>query len=830
MRKSFWTVISLITLFVVAVVVLPKIVHGALLAPSLVITGGDDKFGDGGNNDPYDSLVILEVHNDNAKFDHYVFNFSYDGISWYGFSPQYKEMIAQEGGYVGHRQYYWSTSNVSNGPVYLRVAYVDVGSNQSDYATDQINIKHETGGRRGSYFVEDFTSGLWNDTYNSTNVTWPADASVRLSSGSSGTAYSSNLATSNGGVVLSIAIQPVQSDYGDQNIKFQVSNNGTDWYGTSGVNSFINFSGPTPNGVTINLPANDANDNKVIWRAIFSNSSSSVFPEIFKIRLQWEVNGPPIPCFSFSPIVSSNPNETYYFNAGCSTDFNAGSGLSYAWSWDNGSTTSAYNASASASHVFATTSPQTVILLAKDSYGSVASTSDIVNIPGVQDGIYGWSWNINYGWTSLNCDNIYYGESIDLCGNSTYKVLMNADRTLSGWAWNSNFGWMCFGRTCTGVAPDGNAPNATYNMVNGYINGWARYVQSSDLTKGWMKLRGEKWNGTTWCGTEGKACTYLNFAINGISGWAWGGQSDGTGPGWENFLGSINAPWFETKFSSIYGLKKLGSQSQFGAPTGKYSATYCIWADDKSDSGTITNLTSEYSCIKPGYKSNIKFPSVDNKYSTIGGLLNIQDMILLATKAGTVYNTDNVGMILDASRPLGGKVYYFTGKDDYTIDQSLTFFNGRSKTGNAAGTIIVDGNLHIKNSLRYENSAVQYSSKNLASVAFIVKGDIIIDSGVDVVSGVFVVLGSEKIGQNCEGNEDGCGKFLTGDDSSSPRKLNINGMVMARKFFLQRTYKQNSAAAETFNYDGRVSINTPPGLSNVAGGLPTWREVLAGSN
>lgn len=826
MKKSLWTITGLVTLFFVFAFVFPFIVKSAEPAPILNLSG-DDKFADGGNNDPYDSLLILDVDTFFEKFDDYRFDYSYDQYNWNSFYPQYKVIENNK------RHYYWSISGLNNGTVYLRVAYI-YDSRMSEYNETEFLVKHETPGRRGSYFVEDFTSSLWFDSGNSKNVSWPLESSVRLIEGSEGYAYSTNLASDTSGDILSVAFQPVLSDYDPgQNIKFQLSNNGSDWYGTGGIDTYIEFFESVPQQQTVFFTGQG---NRILWRAVLSKNGGVAFPEIFKVRLQWEVNSPPLPCFTFAPMVSSNPNETFVFNASCSSDYNPGTGLNYAWSWDGGKTVGPYSGSASASRVFGTTSSSTVVLYVVDSYGSEATTSDIVNMPGVQDSIYGWSWNINYGWTSLNCDNIYYGESIDLCSNSTYKVMMNENRTVSGWAWNGNLGWLCFGYTCSpyGVAPDGTTPNAIYNMVNGYINGWARYIKyNNDPEQGWVKLRGEKINGSTWCGVDGKNCTYLNFGINGISGWAWGGAVDAynnvIGPGWEYFMGVINAPWFETKFSSIYSMKKIGSETQFGSPSGKFTATYCIWSDDEGGDGSITNVSSQYNCLKPNYSSDVKFPGEANKYRTIDGILDINKMIDSARKSGNEYGTDNVGSVLDAVRPLDGKIYYFnTGADSkYTIDQALTFFNGRNKDGSASGTVVVNGDLYINNSIRYENSAVLYSSRNLASVAFIVLGDIIIDPSVDVVSGVFVALGKSGLQQSCDRSEPGCGMFLTGNDGGSPRKLTVNGMVMARKFSLDRTFKQSSSPAEVFNYDGRVSINTPPGLTNVAGGLPIWRETLA---
>src|SRR3989339_815768 len=139
-------------------------------------------------------------------------------------------------------------------------------------------------------------------------------------------------------------------------------------------------------------------------------------------------------------------------------------------------------------------------------------------------------------------------------------------------------------------------------------------------------------------------------------------------------------------------------------------------------------------------------------------------------------------------------------------------------------TIIINGNLHINKNLYYESNAVTAQIENLASVAWIVRGDVIIDGTVSNVVGDFIVVGPEPAVACADPRPSGCGEFRTGADADSPRQLVLSGLVMAREMFFERSFRLAGEPAEKIIYDGRVIVNTPPGLENVAKGLPLWRE------
>ena len=99
---------------------------------------------------------------------------------------------------------------------------------------------------------------------------------------------------------------------------------------------------------------------------------------------------------------------------------------------------------------------------------------------GGTDNVYGWLWSENFGWISANCYNDFDGDGeFENCclggtdcpytpGNSDYGLTAdswinnstNPTNKLYGYAWanKEHLGWICFGQSCSGLAPDGNSP------------------------------------------------------------------------------------------------------------------------------------------------------------------------------------------------------------------------------------------------------------------------------------------------------------------------------------------------------------------------------------
>lgn len=816
--KKFW-------LFLIIFVGLSLFVSGAVLSASSNLNlslSGDDARQNGGVDDPYDALIILDLNYSGGGFQDYVLEYSTDNQNFQSITAQYKS----EG--LKHRQYYWSTSRLPDGTIYLRVK-ATLTSGSSDWTNITPVISHQRSNLSANYFVEHFINRDYYNAGGSVSADWNTDLALAQPLNlSNGTVVKSRNLSDSGQQVLRATFQPIAENFSGT-IKYRLSNDGVNWYGdTSGIRTaskWFVFDKNYPDPVTV--PFNSSTGTGLYWSA-YLQSNGTQLPQIYKIKFQWEENSKPVACFTSTPRRSALTNTNFHFDAKCSSDYeDQASAMQYRWDFGQVTPTTwtSWSSSLSTDHVYNSTSTFNVTLEVKDTEGAIDSVTDAINLTGLEDDIWGWSWSSNYGWTSLNCNNDFYGITENRCSRSfPYAFKYHGDGTMSGWAWNSNLGWVCLGSSCTslGNAPDGTTPVARY-FSDSKVVGWAKYLAFE--TTGWLKLQGG------WCNTDPKLCAHLDFKNSGLNGFAWSGGTDENGAqagvGWDKFLGYFNAPWLETRYASVYSQKNLGSASSIGAPPNRYNSTYCLWSG-----GLIINFKNQTCEIPENLRApyrDLGFIKSSLGYRTANGVLPMSKLI---SKAQAYQNT-NLSEVFASGKPLAGKIYYFNGSPEYLIDQPITFGNGRGSASSGAGTIIINGNLRIKANTYFEDNQVSGRIKNLASVGIIVLGDVIIEPNVDQVAGNLIVLGNTQ-NLDCQNPDpsapSGCGALFTGDDSlqgqSNSRQLTVYGIAVARKFILQRTYKLNHQAAEVFIYDGRVLVNTPPGFEDVSKSLPRWQEAL----
>ena len=313
----------------------------------------------------------------------------------------------------------------------------------------------------------------------------------------------------------------------------------------------------------------------------------------------------------------------------------------------------------------------------------------------------------------------------------------------------------------------------------------------------------------------------------GLSGWAWNQIQGGSGLGWIEFgtSGFTIPPWLQTKYGDIYAKEGL-----IGQEPPSYNATYRILSG-----GGIVNFKSArgQEWISPDF-GPINFPTPETRYSNILGKLDIDSQLcdfgtrdICVNQFGrTVVKVDNQS---DITQPLMGRIYYRDG--DLTINNFIEFMNSTDFV-NAAGTVIVNGNLTINAGSNYDDSDALTRFRNLASVAWIVKGDLYISPSVSDLAGNFIVIGN---GQSvCDPGAGisvpGCGEIHTCYNSTACKnRLTVSGLMMARKFFLDREFPLGDQEAsikgsELIIYDGRLLANTPPGMADFAESLPIWRS------
>lgn len=166
---------------------------------------------------------------------------------------------------------------------------------------------------------------------------------------------------------------------------------------------------------------------------------------------------------------------------------------------------------------------------------------------------------------------------------------------------------------------------------------------------------------------------------------------------------------------------------------------------------------------------------------------------------------------IDQSKSLDGKVYWVKG--DLTINEKFTFNNTNPDGPSGAGLFIVDGDLKIDKDLFYDDNPLlaEALSRNLASVGWLVNGDVIINDSVKNVVGTFFVSGV-AVGST--------GTFSTGAGGD---QLVVSGAVIAKKFNFERPSSSGDAPSEKIVADGRLLLNTPPGFFDIVSTLPIWR-------
>ncbi len=800
----------------------------AIDAPSVTFDGGDDVLQNGGEDDPYDSLIIFTINTNDEGFTDYELEYSNDGgDSWDPIAADYEV----DGGNA--RVYYWSTSLIYAPTLLFRARSVH-GEEFSPYVYKTLALSHRQTNNTAHYFVEDFNTS--DDLGNLNQINWEnGSPHLELAEVAHGQYYLSGQATSldllrnlGNEIITQVIFQPAQVD-ASQTIRYQLSNDGSTWYGP-GVDEWLTLAAGEVVPAAQEIIFTDSTGDQLFWRAGFITDDNQVTPRIYQLRFSWQENYSPQACFTVEPPNSNDPEELFQFNATCSSDYEDAIGqLYYRWNFDGeegweeeGLGTFGYEPEWN----FGSTSTQTIVLEVEDNYEATDNFTGEVNTGDIASSIYGWAWSYNYGWTSLNCDNVYYNEEINLCSaTGGYGLTMHPNNTIDGWAWDANIGWLCFGSSCAGYGdPPYGDPIVWYDRANGEVGGWAKYLVYGEQSEdGWLLLRDQ-----AWCGVGEFDCTNINMSRHTLEGMAWNGFTDqgvSRGVGWLQFKGNVSVPWLEAKYGLVYGRGDVGSGQTFGAPDERYNATYCIRAG-----GEIVNFTSESDCEESDY-ADLGYPALGNRYRTILGLIDF-DRILNSYEVEVFDESNDVDEAMSNFRTLGNKVYHFTGFDDYYIGSPLTFYHARNFDSSGAGTVIIDGNLHINKNLYYESNAVTSQIENLASIAWLVKGDVYIDYAVSNIVGNFIVTGIEpavECNQECSEEQagNGCGEFYTGSDLASQRQLVVSGLAMSRRFCLERFFKAGGEPAEKIIYDGRVMINTPPGLEDVAKGLPVWREAMA---
>ncbi|MBU2229251.1 hypothetical protein KJ810_02480 [Patescibacteria group bacterium] len=489
------------------------------------------------------------------------------------------------------------------------------------------------------------------------------------------------------------------------------------------------------------------------------------------------------------------------------------------------------------------------------------------------------SFDANIGWVSLNCKTGGVSGN-DICATSDYKVFIdNTTGEISGYAWigessdGNPIGWINFDPNPYPADPNYSAkvfleqqtaiddPYGTYQK--GDVVGWARLVS---LKKEGAKGHFENWGWVKMhtSGTEVEYGVSMDTDSGIFDGYAWSGggtvcvgavcYDNSVGLGWISFQDysgvsqlppTYVAPFLETVQGDIYSKVGVGSDEIFSLPTSPltselfYNSTFLIQSGGDIERYSSENVTAQdIANYWQNYPESFEPPLATNKYSNVMGKLDVDGIASFEPVGSPPVNKNKFGTIVEESSGdtliedlwsdgfsrLQGKVYYIH-EGDLTINIPMIIDNGNDVTNDvASGTFIVDGDMFIEKDITYDSLIVGESYaelEDIPSVAWIVKGNVYVSPNVAEVVGSFVVVGKEKDGAL----EAGTGEFYSG---AGDVNLIVNGLVVAHELFLQRSgigTVENIQASESIFYDGRIIINTPPGVGDFAKALPVVREV-----
>ncbi len=306
------------------------------------------------------------------------------------------------------------------------------------------------------------------------------------------------------------------------------------------------------------------------------------------------------------------------------------------------------------------------------------------------------------------------------------------------------------------------------------------------IVKRWLHSGGEDGTGSNRDCTDSDypLCIYdyprVQCAASNIAYSRWFPGVLRSGVGWIEFLpvgALLGIPWLETQYSDIYA----GLDIQLAPPprgSDRYTSTFLILAN-----GDIQGISGYYNETQTGLPTSRYYTSGLDSLITGAGYPvgeNALSQINISALTTTVDGTRNRyghevvtysgGDLSDAGRLgqqpiLDSKVYYING--NATLENDMTFMHGDSgAAGN--GLIIVDGDLEINANIYYEKgcdgaatSPCQTSQEcgsgetcqsvflddvsEMPSAAFIVEGNVYMNSLVHEVSGVVVAKGDEGV-------------------------------------------------------------------------------------
>lgn len=258
-------------------------------------------------------------------------------------------------------------------------------------------------------------------------------------------------------------------------------------------------------------------------------------------------------------------------------------------------------------------------------------------------------------------------------------------------------------------------------------------------------------------------------------------------------------PWLKTEEGSIHSNRKV---LFFNTPDEESNVGYVASAGD-SLIGVYSQKNWQVENY-PAYLEALEWPPLRYDQLISQASTSIEGVEEGALGSGILM--DNHLGYFEEYEFLAGQIYYREG--DLLSDSRLF----RGVAGGRAATIVVDGNLHISQDIVLDGGGY---------LAFLVRGDIIIQPTVSEIQGTFIA------DYSVDGSQGGV--ISTGEDTLVPNQLIVTGQLIARAGFrFQRQYSGGASGdepAEYIIYDPQVLINTPPGLQFLPS-VGAWEEVV----
>lgn len=508
------------------------------------------------------------------------------------------------------------------------------------------------------------------------------------------------------------------------------------------------------------------------------------------------------------------------------------------------------------------------------------------------DQITGWGWSSNVGWICFGqtcdpnyiCDNVPAGNSCNPLSFGSavpaggWKLVRNAStKALSGWAKVVSLkdsGWLHLGEgvvtspgqvgvDCYDCSYDTSTPpnitgcntcftRAKFDGVNLPEANLDSVIGGSgnicfDCLNCRENISSDQSSFRVDCSVCGNCRLYGGVTDNetgGIIGWGWNGNEHPSDPvkvgtegaGWVQFnaLGGESGvvyPWLQTLYGAVFSRNKIRQKTVISG----VNATYCIFAKD------VYNFKSG-SCGQNISTIDIKFPQQNQADQSYKNVLGRLDLLGLSSKTklsnSVYYNKYNNPIVELAGNQIWNESSIFNNKV-YLINGNLTLASGFAVNNAGAGEqgnglVIINGDLIINSDFDYNNSNIfGLDLKQLASVAWVVKGDVLVAPEVRRIVGAFLVLGASDNCLYADGSpcstpvnypkylRNQYGVFFSGE-SDSP--LTVSGLIIAKAFEFSRTYSDIKQGSERIIYDGRLIANPPPGLKSFLESLPVIRD------